>query len=32
MAMENGMRTLRMDAVEKVYQGVTDIEEIVRVC
>jgi type II secretory ATPase GspE/PulE/Tfp pilus assembly ATPase PilB-like protein len=32
MALENGMRTLRMDAVEKVFQGVTDIEEILRVC
>jgi type II secretory ATPase GspE/PulE/Tfp pilus assembly ATPase PilB-like protein len=32
MAMENGMRTLRMDAVEKVYKGVTDLDEILRVC
>jgi len=32
MAMENGMRTLRMDAVEKVFQGVTDLDEILRVC
>jgi type II secretory ATPase GspE/PulE/Tfp pilus assembly ATPase PilB-like protein len=32
MAMENGMRTLRMDGVDKVFQGKTDIDEIVRVC
>ena len=32
MALENGMRTLRMDAIEKVYFGVTDLNEILRVC
>ena len=32
MAMENGMRTLRMDAIEKVFHGVTDLDEILRVC
>jgi type II secretory ATPase GspE/PulE/Tfp pilus assembly ATPase PilB-like protein len=32
MAMENGMRTLRMDAIEKVFRGVTDLDEILRVC
>jgi type II secretory ATPase GspE/PulE/Tfp pilus assembly ATPase PilB-like protein len=32
IAMENGMRTLRMDAVEKIYQGATDLDEILRVC
>jgi type II secretory ATPase GspE/PulE/Tfp pilus assembly ATPase PilB-like protein len=32
MAMENGMRTLRMDAVGKVFQGVTELDEILRVC
>ncbi len=32
MAMENGMRTLRMDAMEKIFRGVTDLEEILRVC
>ncbi|MEN8231542.1 MAG: GspE/PulE family protein [Thermodesulfobacteriota bacterium] len=32
MAMENGMRTLRMDAVEKIFQGVTELDEILRVC
>ena len=32
LALENGMRTLRMDGVEKVFEGVTDISEILRVC
>jgi type II secretory ATPase GspE/PulE/Tfp pilus assembly ATPase PilB-like protein len=32
MALEQGMRTLRMDAVAKVFQGVTDLDEILRVC
>ena len=32
MALENGMRTLRMDAVEKVFQGITDLDEILRIC
>ena len=32
MALENGMRTLRMDGVEKVIDGVTDLGEILRVC
>ena len=32
MAMENGMRTLRMDAVEKIFLGVTDLDEVLRVC
>jgi type II secretory ATPase GspE/PulE/Tfp pilus assembly ATPase PilB-like protein len=32
MAMENGMRTLRMDSVTKVFQGVTELDEILRVC
>ncbi|NOQ66134.1 MAG: type II secretion system protein E, partial [Desulfobacterales bacterium] len=32
MAMENGMRTLRMDAVEKIFQGITELDEILRVC
>ena len=32
MALENGMRTLRMDAVEKIFQGLTDLDEILRVC
>jgi type II secretory ATPase GspE/PulE/Tfp pilus assembly ATPase PilB-like protein len=32
MAMKNGMRTLRMDGVDKIFQGITDIDEIIRVC
>jgi type II secretory ATPase GspE/PulE/Tfp pilus assembly ATPase PilB-like protein len=32
MAMENGMRTLRMDAVEKIFLGITDLDEVLRVC
>jgi type II secretory ATPase GspE/PulE/Tfp pilus assembly ATPase PilB-like protein len=31
MGMEQEMRTLRMDAVEKVFQGVTDLDEVLRV-
>ena len=32
LAIENGMRTLRMDGIEKVFEGITDINEILRVC
>jgi type II secretory ATPase GspE/PulE/Tfp pilus assembly ATPase PilB-like protein len=32
MALENGMRTLRMDAVEKIFLGVTNLDEVLRVC
>ena len=32
VAMEHGMRTLRMDAVVKCFQGITDLDEILRVC
>ncbi len=31
LAMENGMRTLQMDAVVKVLNGVTSVDEILRV-
>jgi type IV pilus assembly protein PilB len=31
VALEQGMRTLRSDGVEKVLAGVTSIEEIMRV-
>jgi len=31
MGMEQEMRTLRMDAVEKVFQGITDLDEVLRV-
>jgi type II secretory ATPase GspE/PulE/Tfp pilus assembly ATPase PilB-like protein len=32
VAMENGMHTLRMDAIVKCFQGITDLDEILRVC
>jgi len=32
MALQNGMRTLRMDAIEKILLGVTDLSEVLRVC
>ncbi len=32
MAMSNGMRTLIMDGIHKVFQGITDIEEVLQVC
>jgi type IV pilus assembly protein PilB len=31
MAVENGMRTLRMDAVDKLTKGITTLEEVSRV-
>jgi type II secretory ATPase GspE/PulE/Tfp pilus assembly ATPase PilB-like protein len=31
MALENGMHTLRMDGVDKVFQGLTDLDEVLRV-
>jgi type II secretory ATPase GspE/PulE/Tfp pilus assembly ATPase PilB-like protein len=32
LALENGMRTLRMDGIEKIFLGVTDLDEVIRVC
>jgi type II secretory ATPase GspE/PulE/Tfp pilus assembly ATPase PilB-like protein len=32
IALQEGMRTLRMDGVEKVFQGDTDVEQVMRVC
>ncbi len=32
VALENGMRTLRMDGVMKILQGITDYEQVARVC
>jgi type II secretory ATPase GspE/PulE/Tfp pilus assembly ATPase PilB-like protein len=32
MALENGMRTLRMAGIEKIFEGITDLSEILRVC
>jgi hypothetical protein len=31
MAVENGMRTLRMDAIDKLRNGMTTLEEVTRV-
>jgi general secretion pathway protein E len=30
MAMKNGMKSLRQDALEKVFRGITSVEEMVR--
>jgi general secretion pathway protein E len=30
MAMKNGMKSLRQDALEKVFKGITSVEEMVR--
>jgi type II secretory ATPase GspE/PulE/Tfp pilus assembly ATPase PilB-like protein len=32
MALESGMHTLRMDGVDKIFQGMTDLDEVLRVC
>ncbi len=32
MAIRNGMRTLIMDGIQKVFQGITDLEEVLQVC
>jgi type II secretory ATPase GspE/PulE/Tfp pilus assembly ATPase PilB-like protein len=32
IAIQNGMRTLIMDGIHKVFQGITDLEEILQVC
>jgi type II secretory ATPase GspE/PulE/Tfp pilus assembly ATPase PilB-like protein len=32
MAIRGGMRTLIMDGIQKVFQGMTDVEEILQVC
>ncbi len=32
LAVDEGMRTLRMDGIAKVFQGVTDLEQVLRVC
>jgi general secretion pathway protein E len=29
-AVRNGMRTLRGDAMDKIYEGITSVEEIMR--
>lgn len=32
LAIEEGMRTLKMDALDKVFQGITDLDQVMRVC
>ena len=32
VALEDGMRTLKQDGVEKVLQGVTDMHQVRAVC
>ena len=32
IALEEGMRTLKMDGIEKVFQGITDIAQVRAVC
>jgi type II secretory ATPase GspE/PulE/Tfp pilus assembly ATPase PilB-like protein len=32
MAMDQGMTTLRQDGILKVFQGLTDIHEVRKVC
>lgn len=32
MAIRDGMRTLIMDGIQKVFQGITDLDEILQVC
>ncbi|MCF6289473.1 MAG: Flp pilus assembly complex ATPase component TadA [Desulfobacterales bacterium] len=32
LAIKEGMRTLKMDAIAKVFDGITDLEHVLRVC
>jgi type II secretory ATPase GspE/PulE/Tfp pilus assembly ATPase PilB-like protein len=32
LAMQEGLRTLKMDGILKVFQGVTDLQQILKVC
>jgi len=32
LAVQNGMRTLKMDGIQKVFQGITDYGQILKVC
>jgi type II secretory ATPase GspE/PulE/Tfp pilus assembly ATPase PilB-like protein len=32
VGIENGMRTLKQDGIEKVMQGITDIHQVRAVC
>ncbi len=31
-AMKDGMSTLKQDGIEKVFEGLTDLKEVQRVC
>jgi type II secretory ATPase GspE/PulE/Tfp pilus assembly ATPase PilB-like protein len=31
-AIKEGMRTLKMDGIQKVFEGITDLEQVLRVC
>ena len=32
LAIKEGMRLLRMDGIQKVFQGITDYEQVLKVC
>ncbi|WP_429885305.1 GspE/PulE family protein [Geoalkalibacter halelectricus] len=32
LAVDDGMTTLRMDGIHKVFQGITDLDQVLRVC
>jgi type II secretory ATPase GspE/PulE/Tfp pilus assembly ATPase PilB-like protein len=32
LAVQEGMRTLKMDGIQKVFSGLTDFEQIAKVC
>jgi type II secretory ATPase GspE/PulE/Tfp pilus assembly ATPase PilB-like protein len=32
LALEDGMKTLRMDGLQKVFKGLTDVDQVLRVC
>ncbi len=32
LALDEGMRTLKMDGIKKIFQGITDFDQILKVC
>jgi type II secretory ATPase GspE/PulE/Tfp pilus assembly ATPase PilB-like protein len=32
IALQEGMRTLKMDGIDKIFQGITDLSQIMKVC
>jgi type II secretory ATPase GspE/PulE/Tfp pilus assembly ATPase PilB-like protein len=32
LALRQGMRTLKMDGIDKVFQGITDLDQVTKVC